>query len=40
MKHMTYPVKEFDGVYYIEVYLPARTAGVWKEAETQDEDKS
>ena len=40
MKHMTYPVKEFDGVSYIEVYLPARTAGVWKEAETQEEDKS
>lgn len=40
MKHMTYPVKEFDGVSYIEVYLPARTAGVWKEAEIQDEDKS
>lgn len=33
MKHMTYPVKEFDGVHYIEVYLPARTAGVWKEAD-------
>ena len=36
MKHMTYPVKEFDGVSYIEVYLPARTAGVWEEAETQE----
>ena len=24
--HMTYPVKEFDGVRYVELYIPARTA--------------
>ena len=29
--HMTYPVKEFDGRYFIELYLPARTAIVLKE---------
>ena len=29
--HMTYPIKEFDGRYYVELYLPARTAVVLKE---------
>ena len=29
--HMTYPVKKFDGKYYIELYLPARTAIVFEE---------
>ena len=29
--HMTYPTKELDGKYYVELYLPARTAVVLKE---------
>ncbi len=29
--HMTYQTKSFDGVHYIELYLPARTAVVFKE---------
>ncbi|MBQ8851995.1 MAG: alpha amylase C-terminal domain-containing protein, partial [Oscillibacter sp.] len=29
--HMTYHAKEFDGKYYVELYLPARTAVVLKE---------
>jgi len=29
--HMEYPVKEFDGKNYIELYIPARTAIVLKE---------
>ena len=29
--HMTYPTKDFDGVHYVELYLPARTAVVLKE---------
>ena len=29
--HMTYPVKEFDGVRYVELYIPARTAIVLRE---------
>ena len=29
--HQTYPVKEFDGQCYVELYLPARTAVVLKE---------
>lgn len=33
--HMTYPVKEFDGKYFIEVYLPARTAVVFEEGTVQ-----
>lgn len=40
MEHMNYPVKEFEGRYYIEVYLPARTAGVWKEASTAKAGKT
>lgn len=31
VEHMKYPVKEFDGKYYLELYLPARTAMVFKE---------
>lgn len=31
VEHMTYPVKEFNGEYFIELYLPARTAVVLKE---------
>ena len=29
--HMHYPVKEFDGVKYVELYIPARTAIVLRE---------
>ncbi len=29
--HQVYPVKEFDGQFYVELYLPARTAVVLKE---------
>ena len=29
--HMSYPVKEFDGVRYAELYIPARTAIVLRE---------
>ncbi|MBR2037883.1 MAG: alpha amylase C-terminal domain-containing protein, partial [Lachnospiraceae bacterium] len=29
--HMTYPVKKFDGQNYVELYIPARTAMVFKE---------
>ena len=31
VEHMTYPVKEFDGKQYIELYLPARTGMILKE---------
>ena len=31
VEHMTYPAKVFDGKYYVELYLPARTAVVLKE---------
>ena len=31
--HMTYPVKKFDGQNYVELYIPARTAMVFKEGE-------
>ena len=31
IEHITYPAKKFDGQYYIELYLPARTAIVLKE---------
>ena len=34
--HMTYPVKEQNGKYSIEVYLPARTAVVFEEGEIQN----
>ena len=29
--HQTYEVKEFDGVRYVELYIPARTAIILKE---------
>ena len=29
--HMTYPVKKFNNQYFIELYIPARTAIVLKE---------
>ncbi|MCD7946300.1 MAG: alpha amylase C-terminal domain-containing protein [Clostridiales bacterium] len=31
VEHMTYPAKAFDGQYFVELYLPARTAVVLKE---------
>ena len=31
VEHMTYPVKEFDGQRYAELYIPARTAIVLRE---------
>ncbi len=31
VQHMTYPVKEFEGQRYVELYLPARTAIVLRE---------
>ena len=31
VQHMTYPVKEFEGQRYVEVYVPARTAIVLRE---------
>ncbi|MBQ2916562.1 MAG: alpha amylase C-terminal domain-containing protein [Clostridia bacterium] len=31
IEHMTYPTKKFDGKHYVELYLPARTAVVFKE---------
>ena len=33
--HMTYPVKEFDGIRYAELYIPARTAIVLREVKEQ-----
>jgi len=33
VSHMTYPVKDFDGQHFVELYLPARTAIVLKEGE-------
>ena len=40
VEHMTYPVKEFDGKYYVELYIPARTAIVLEECpEIKDEPK-
>ena len=37
---MVYPVKEFDGRYFIEVYLPARTAVVFEEINPVEEKKT
>ena len=37
--HMTYPIKEFDGVRYAELYIPARTAIVLREVKEKP-DKS
>ena len=31
VEHMVYPAKEFDGQFFVELYLPARTAIVLKE---------
>ena len=31
VEHIKYPVKKFDGQYYIELYIPARTAIILKE---------
>ena len=31
VEHIKYPVKKFDGQYYVELYIPARTAIVLKE---------
>jgi hypothetical protein len=31
VQHMTYPAKEFDGVRYVELYIPARTTIVLRE---------
>ncbi|MBP3660528.1 MAG: alpha amylase C-terminal domain-containing protein, partial [Oscillospiraceae bacterium] len=33
--HQTYEVKEFDGVRYVELYIPARTAIILKETKEQ-----
>ena len=33
--HMTYPVKEFDGQRYVELYIPARTAIVLRETKEE-----
>ncbi len=33
--HMKYPVKKFDGQYFVELYLPARTAVVLKEGKVR-----
>ena len=30
-QHMTYPIKEFDGVRYAQLYIPAQTAIVLRE---------
>ena len=37
VQHITYPSKKFDGVNYVELYLPARTAVVLKEGEIRVE---
>ena len=37
--HMTYPVKEFDGQNYVELYIPARTAMVLKEGKIKKAKK-
>ena len=31
VEHMTYPAKEFNGQFFVELYIPARTAIVLKE---------
>ena len=38
IQHITYPTKDFDGVHYVELYLPARTAVVLKEHVILPED--
>ena len=37
---MTYPAKEFDGQYFVELYLPARTAVVLKEGRIRKAKKA
>ena len=37
--HMTYPIKEFDGVRYAELYIPARTAIVLREVKEKPRRK-
>ena len=37
VEHMTYEVKKFDGQNYVELYLPARTALVFKEGKIRKE---
>ena len=39
VEHMTYQVKKFDGQNYVELYLPARTALVFKEGKIRKEKK-
>ena len=39
VKHMTYPVKEFDGQRYVELYIPARTAIVLHEVKEPPKKK-
>ena len=36
VQHITYPAKEIDGKYYVDLYLPARTAVVLKEGEIKE----
>ena len=38
IQHIAYPTKDFDGVHYVELYLPARTAVVLKERVIFPED--
>ena len=38
IQHMAYPTKDFDGVHYVELYLPSRTAVVLKERVILPED--
>lgn len=35
VEHMKYPVKKFDGQYFVELYLPARTAVILKEGKVR-----
>ena len=36
---MTYPVKEFDGQRYVELYIPARTAIILRETKEEPKKK-
>lgn len=40
IEHITYPAKEFDGKFYVELYLPARTAVVLKEGRIRKTKKA
>lgn len=40
VEHMEYPVKEFNGRYYIELYIPARTALIFEEKGFKPEKKA